>query len=177
MLFEYYLEVNCGYYGMDHIFKCADLIMSANIGITERKSREEADRIMNKYPDRIPVLVTKNLNSKTTPDIDKHKYLVPVDLTMGQLLYVIRRRLRLKPEKGLFLFVDSSIVCNSELVSKVYYRSHDPADGFLHAVYSCENVFGSTFEKGGAKSEATGSEATGSEATGSEATVSTFFKS
>jgi len=149
---------------MDHILKCADLIMNANIG-GEKKTREEADRIMNKYPDRIPVLVTRNKNSSNTPDIDKHKYLVPIDLTMGQLLFVIRRRLKLSPEKGLFLFVDSSVVCNSELVSTVYYRSHDPEDGFLHTVYSCENVFGSTFEKGGAKSVATGS----------EATVSTFY--
>jgi len=161
---------------MDHLMKCADLIMNANIG-GEKKTREEADRIMNKYPDRIPVLVNKNPNSNNTPDIDKHKYLVPVDLTMGQLLFVIRRRLKLNPEKGLFLFVDSAVVCNSELVSTVYYRSHDPEDGFLHAVYSCENVFGSTFGKGGAKSVATESEATGSEATGSEATVSTFLKS
>jgi GABA(A) receptor-associated protein len=142
---------------MDHIMKCADLIMNANIGGGEKKSRQEADRIMNKYPDRIPVIVSKNPNSNNTPDIDKNKYLVPVDLTMGQLLFVIRRRLKLNPEKGLFLFVDSAVVCNSELVSTVYYRSHDPQDGFLHAVYSCENVFGSTlstFEKGGAKSEA-----------------------
>ncbi len=138
---------------MDHIRKCADLIMNANVvGGGEKKSREEADRIMRKYPDRIPVLVTRNQNSTNTPDIDKHKYLVPVDLTMGQLLFVIRRRLKLNAEKGLFLFVDSAVVCNSELVSTVYYRSHDPEDGFLHAVYSCENVFGSTFEKGGAKS-------------------------
>jgi len=107
------------------------------------KNREEADRIMRKYPDRIPVIVTKNKNSTTTPDIDKHKYLVPVDLTIGQLQFVIRKRLHLSPEKGLFLFIDSTAVCHSELVSSAYERDHDREDGFLHVVYSCENVFGS----------------------------------
>ncbi len=106
------------------------------------KSRAEADRIMTKYPDRIPVLVTRNERSATTPLIDKHKYLVPCDLTMGQLLYVVRKRLHMSPERALFLFVDSAVVSNSELVSSVYYASHDPEDGFLHVVYSCENVFG-----------------------------------
>lgn len=106
------------------------------------KSRAEADRIMNKYPDRIPVLVTRNERSATTPMIDKHKYLVPCDLTMGQLLYVVRKRLHMSPERALFLFVNSTVVSNSELVSSVYYASHDPQDGFLHVVYSCENVFG-----------------------------------
>ena len=141
---------------MDHLRKCADLIMNTNTNKREeKKTREEADRIMNKYPDRIPVLITRNQHSNNTPEIDKQKYLVPIDLTMGQLMFVIRRRLKLNSEKGLFLFVDSAVVCNSELVSTVYYRSHDPEDGFLHAVYSCENVFGatlSTFEKSGAKS-------------------------
>ena len=107
------------------------------------KNREEADRIMRKYPDRIPVVVTKNKNSTTTPDIDKHKYLVPVDLTIGQLQFVIRKRLHLSPEKGLFLFIDSMAVCHSELVVTAYERDHDREDGFLHVVYSCENVFGS----------------------------------
>ena len=130
---------------MDHIRKYADLIMNANIGKGEKKSRQEADRIMNKYPDRIPVLVTRNKNSSNTPEIDKHKYLVPSDLTMGQLMFVIRRRLKLPPEKGLFLFVDGGVVSVSDLVSTVYYISHDPDDGFLHAVFSCESVFGSTF--------------------------------
>ena len=130
---------------MDHIRKYADLIMNANIGKGEKKSRQEADRIMNKYPDRIPVLVTRNKNSINTPEIDKHKYLVPSDLTMGQLMFVIRRRLKLPPEKGLFLFVDGGVVSVSDLVSTVYYISHDPDDGFLHAVFSCESVFGSTF--------------------------------
>jgi GABA(A) receptor-associated protein len=164
---------------MEYIMKSAEHIMNLAGGTGGHiKSRTEADRIMNKYPDRIPVLVTRNKYSTNTPDIDKHKYLVPSDLSMGQLMFVIRRRLNLKPEKGLFLFVDGSVVCNSEMVSVVYYRSHDPEDGFLHAVYSCENVFGSnlsTFGKGGAKSpsRATESVATESVATGSE-TITNF---
>jgi GABA(A) receptor-associated protein len=131
---------------MDHIRKCADVIMKADIlKPTVIKTRVEADKIMSKYPDRIPVLVAKNMNSVNTPDIDKHKYLVPIDLTIGQFMYVIRKRLKLSPDKGLFLFVDGGVACTSELVSTVYYRSHDPEDGFLHVVYSGESVFGSIF--------------------------------
>ena len=106
------------------------------------KSRYEAERVIEKYPDRIPVLVHRNPNSKNTPEIDKHKFLVPVELTIGQLMFVIRRRIKLHPEKALFLFVDNEIACNSHLVSSVYDRSQDPSDGFLHVVYSCENTFG-----------------------------------
>lgn len=107
-----------------------------------KRNRKEAERIMNKYPDRIPIIVTKNNFSKTTPDIDKCKFMVPEDLTVGQFMYVIRKRIQMSPDKALFLFVDGATVCSSELVSTVYYRSHDPEDGFLYCIYSCENTFG-----------------------------------
>jgi GABA(A) receptor-associated protein len=32
-------------------------------------------------------------------EIDKKKYLVPMDLTVGQFVYVIRKRIKLSPEK------------------------------------------------------------------------------
>jgi GABA(A) receptor-associated protein len=108
----------------------------------ERKNRNESERMMQKYPDRIPVMVTKSANSQNTPDIDKKKFLVPVDLTMGQLMFVIRKRIKLHPEKALFLFVGQSVACNTELISTVYNRCQDMEDGFLHVVYSCESTFG-----------------------------------
>jgi GABA(A) receptor-associated protein len=40
--------------------------------------------------------------------IDKKKYLVPADLTVGQFVYVIRKRIKLSPEKAIFIFVDES---------------------------------------------------------------------
>lgn len=106
------------------------------------KNRIEADRILTKYPDRVPIIVTKNIYSKTTPNIDKHKFLAPLDLTMGQFMFVIRKRIKLHPNMGLFLFINNTVVCNTELVGSVYYKLHDKDDGFLHVVYSCENVFG-----------------------------------
>ena len=109
---------------------------------TKKKDRSEANRVLQKYPDRVPVLVTKNQYSSTTPEIDKQKFLVPVDITMGQLLYVIRKRLQLHPETRLFLFIDGTMITNHELIGTVYERLHDREDGFLHAVYSCESVFG-----------------------------------
>jgi hypothetical protein len=33
------------------------------------------------------------------------RYLVPSDLTVGQFVYVIRKRIKLSPEKAIFIFV------------------------------------------------------------------------
>ena len=59
------------------------------------------------------------------PDIDKKKYLVPSDLTVGQFHYVIRKRIKLAPEKALFLFCSNSIPPNAALMSTVYEEQKD----------------------------------------------------
>ena len=104
------------------------------------KNRVDAEKLMRKYPDRIPVIVSRNKHSTTTPEIDKHKYLVPVDLTAGQLLYVIRKRLNLTSDKALFLFVNKAVMNTNMLINSIYEQCKE--DGFLYVVYSCESVFG-----------------------------------
>lgn len=104
--------------------------------------REEATHVIYKYPDRIPIICEKNRNaSHDCPNIDKSKYLVPRDLTMGQFLYVVRKRLHLAPEKAIFLFVGDTIAPSSALINDVYNCFVDN-DSFLYISYSLENVFG-----------------------------------
>lgn len=69
------------------------------------KRKAEAERIRQKYPDRIPVICEK-VEKSDIPTIDKKKYLVPADLTVGQFVYVIRKRIKLSPEKAIFIFVE-----------------------------------------------------------------------
>eukprot|EP01138_Halocafeteria_seosinensis_P014708 gb/GECG01015014.1/.p1 GENE.gb/GECG01015014.1/~~gb/GECG01015014.1/.p1 ORF type:complete len:103 (+),score=8.86 gb/GECG01015014.1/:1-309(+) len=80
-----------------------------------------------KFPDRIPVICEKAARSDIA-DIDKNKvshpkrryqtscfdvcllqYLVPSDLTVGQFVYVIRKRIRIPPEKAIFVFVNNTL--------------------------------------------------------------------
>ncbi|XP_075508670.1 autophagy-related protein 8f-like [Primulina tabacum] len=104
------------------------------------KRRAEAARIREKYPDRIPVIVEKAENS-SIPNIDKKKYLVPVDLTVGQFVYVIRKRIKLSAEKAIFIFMDNVLPPTGALMSTVYEAKQDE-DGFLYVTYSGENTFG-----------------------------------
>ena len=99
------------------------------------------NELMMKYPDRVPIIVTRK-KTPTTPEIDKHKYLVPMDITVGQFLFVIRKRMLLSPDRALFLFIDGDLVNNSEHVGIVYERHKYKKDRCLHVVYSCENTFG-----------------------------------
>ena len=104
------------------------------------KRKQESQRIREKYPDRIPVICEKADHSDI-PAIDKKKYLVPSDLTVGQFVYVIRKRISLAPEKAIFVFINNQVPPSGTLLSLLYENNKDE-DGFLYLVYSGENVFG-----------------------------------
>lgn len=72
------------------------------------KRKQEAQKMRQKYPDRIPVIVERAPNSDIA-EIDKKKYLVPTDLTVGQFVHVIRKRIKLNAEKAIFIFVNNML--------------------------------------------------------------------
>ena len=69
------------------------------------------------------------------PTIDKKKYLVPSDLTVGQFCYVIRKRIKLAPEKAIFIFVNEVLPPTAALMSSIY-EEHKDEDGFLYITYA-----------------------------------------
>jgi GABA(A) receptor-associated protein len=109
------------------------------------KRKAEAERIRQKYSDRIPVICEK-VEKSDIATIDKKKYLVPSDLTVGQFVYVIRKRIKLSPEKAIFIFVDEVLPPTAALMSSIY-EEHKDEDGFLYISYSGENTFGEIFEE------------------------------
>jgi len=106
------------------------------------KRFQEAHRIMNKYKEKIPIIVEKSNNYSDLPDIDRSKYLVPCDLTMAEFMYVIRKRIHITPDKSIFMFVDNlGMVPTSKTIRQVYEEAKDK-DGFLYVKYCGESTFG-----------------------------------
>lgn len=104
----------------------------------EQRSKE-ARRMRERYPDRIPVIV-ESVDS-ALPELDKKKYLVPNDLTMGQFIYIIRKRIRLSPEKALFMHVNDQMCPTSALMGSIY-SEHAEKDYFLYTTVCSESTFG-----------------------------------
>jgi GABA(A) receptor-associated protein len=101
---------------------------------------KESLRVVTKYPDRVPIICDRSI--KSLPEIDKKKYLVPNDLTVGQFSYVIRKRLSLKPEEALFIFIDNKTIPSMTANMGTVYNQYKDQDGFLYLTYAKENVFG-----------------------------------
>ena len=102
--------------------------------------QNESTRMREKYPDRIPVIVERN-NSCKLPVIDKKKYLVPSDLTIGHFTHIVRKRIKLEQTTALFLFINDTIPSTSALMTTIY-EHHKNDDGFLYIIYTGENAFG-----------------------------------
>jgi GABA(A) receptor-associated protein len=104
------------------------------------KKYNESKRIREKYPERVPVIVEKakgcNLN-----DIDKKKYLVPCDITIGQFISIIRQRIKLSPDKAIFIFINNILPPTSATIHSIYNEMKH-GDGFLYIHYNGESVFG-----------------------------------
>jgi len=127
--------------------------MSSLISFKPRKSSEfetqhpldkrlnESQRILLKYPDRIPIIAELQ---KETPGfrLDKKKYLVPHDLTVGQFVYILRKRIKLEAESAIYLFINNTLPPASSLLSQLY-KEHKNQDGFLYITVTQEATFGS----------------------------------
>ncbi|CAA3009993.1 autophagy-related 8i [Olea europaea subsp. europaea] len=101
---------------------------------------QESQEIIFNYPDRVPVVVERY--SKTDlPEMEKRKFLVPRDMSVGQFIYILSGRLHLSPGKALFVFVKDTLPQTSSLMESVY-DSYKDDDGFLYMCYSSEKTFG-----------------------------------
>ncbi|XP_065072178.1 microtubule-associated proteins 1A/1B light chain 3A-like [Rhopilema esculentum] len=104
--------------------------------------KKDSEAILAQYPDKIPIIIEKYKNERNLPVLDKIKYLVPFDMTMGSLTSIIRKRLQLSSAQSLFMLVNQkSLTCASTVVGDVYKDDKDD-DGFLYIVYASQEIFG-----------------------------------
>ncbi|KAK4473275.1 hypothetical protein MN116_004444 [Schistosoma mekongi] len=108
------------------------------------KRLEDGQNIRRKYPASVPVIVEKSPRARVG-NLDKNKYLVPSDLTVGQFYFLIRTRIQLKPEEALFFFVEDIIPPMSATMGALYEEHHD-RDLFLYIAYSDESIYGAMEE-------------------------------
>tara|TARA_B100001093_G_C26602280_1_gene916445 strand:+ start:571 stop:915 length:345 start_codon:yes stop_codon:yes gene_type:complete len=101
---------------------------------------QESNKILIKYPTRIPIIVERSDNCELN-DIKKKKYLVPKDLTLQQFIFIIRKKIQLDPSQALFVMVNNKLSPASLNFGEIYEKDKDN-DGFLYITYTSENTFG-----------------------------------
>jgi GABA(A) receptor-associated protein len=101
----------------------------------------EAQRIREKYPDRVPVICERSPTSKLEP-LDKSKYLVPSDMTAYHFNYIIRKRISCRETDSLYLFANNRYLVKGDALMASVYEKHKALDGFLYITYTEETTLG-----------------------------------
>ena len=110
------------------------------------KRLEMSSTVLKKYPDRCTIIVGKR-DGDDLKELDKKKYICPLDINLAQFTYAIRKKLTLKPEKSLFFFINNKIYQGNTMMSEIY-RENKESDGFLYVIYCLESTFGAEVTEG-----------------------------
>tara|TARA_A100001015_G_scaffold284501_1_gene351042 strand:- start:3213 stop:3569 length:357 start_codon:yes stop_codon:yes gene_type:complete len=108
----------------------------------KNKLRRSVLKIKEKYPDRVPIFVLKSKNDKVLPKINMNKFVVPAEITVAELMNVVRKRIDIGAEISMFFFIDEKLlVCGTDNVGELYEK-HKNEDDLLLIYYCGENTFG-----------------------------------
>lgn len=99
--------------------------------------------LMEKYKDRLPVIIEKNATFELV--LDNYKYLLPKKMIISEYIYMIRNKIKIKPAQALFMLIKSQngyvLAPLTNTIEEIYNLYRDK-DGFLYITFKLENTFG-----------------------------------
>ena len=112
-----------------------------SLSFDERKKKH--DSLLLKFPDKIPVILEKSKVDKYLPKLDKSKLLVSQDMTVANIIKLLKNNLKINENISLYIVIaDKNIMISGSQSINSIYNQHKNNDGFLYLEYCTENVFG-----------------------------------
>lgn len=102
----------------------------------------ESTKVREKYPDRVCVICERAERAGHIGRLEKCKYLVPTTLTVGQFMFIIRKKLSLESSQSIFVFVNKNVLPPTSKEMGHLYEEYKDDDGLLYMLYATENTFG-----------------------------------
>lgn len=107
--------------------------------LEERQARSL--RLIKRFPTKYPVIIDRA--SRFDPHLEKHKFLVDADTTISQMMHLLRKNIKLSPEKGMYFFSEGILLSGNTTIGHLrHVCSLKYNDGFTYLFYSVENTFG-----------------------------------
>ena len=101
------------------------------LSFNERKKK--CNSLLSKYPDKIPVILEKSKVDKYLPKIDKSKLLVSQDMTISNIIKLLKSNLKINENTSIYIVVSKKnvMVSGSQSIFSIY-QEHKNDDGFLY---------------------------------------------
>ena len=110
----------------------------------KEKIKQEIDKLKSQYPNRYPLYIISD-----DFDLYKNKFIVPGDLTFGQLQHVLRKKIKTENDKpvlneheAMYCFINQNLVPCQKIISQIYKEFADQETGQLTVMICKENTFG-----------------------------------
>ena len=107
----------------------------------ENTRKKESQLLLEKYPDKIPVVLEKDPSCKLL-ELKKTKFLLDKKYRINQFQEMIRRKSEIKEGEALFLQARTKYSLSGESSIESVYNSYKDKDGFLYIMYTTELIFG-----------------------------------
>jgi len=103
------------------------------------KRKEMADKINDKFFDRIPVYMGRHNKCRVT--LKHYKYLVPEELTVNQMRTKLMYNDTLDSRKAIFFYCNDRLITGNSNIRDIYNK-YKSDDGFLYITFCDESVMG-----------------------------------
>lgn len=105
------------------------------------KRFKESTYMMNKHSNSVCCIIDKLENCKNINELKKNKFIIPKDLLISQLIYIIKKRIVIDSRMSVFIYINNIIPMSNLKIGEVY-KNYKDDDGFLYIKYAIENTFG-----------------------------------
>mmetsp|Transcript_12655 Transcript_12655/g.18447 ORF Transcript_12655/g.18447 Transcript_12655/m.18447 type:complete len:117 (-) Transcript_12655:375-725(-) len=116
--------------------------MEGENALAELETRKsQCFQLLKLHPNKIPIILEPS-QLKSSFVLGENKFLVPNSYTLQELVFHLRKRLKMRKTDGLFLVIgDRHLTCLNKTI-KAIYEEHRNLDGFLYVKYSTEACWG-----------------------------------
>ena len=105
------------------------------------KRKELCKQLLNKEPNKVPVVLEKDPRCKIKQI--KTKHLIMKKCTVNSFLLMIKNKLNMQDKQALFLSAKGKYnIMGEQTMGEIYNKYKDKEDGFLYIIYSIELVYG-----------------------------------
>ena len=61
--------------------------------------------LREKYPDKVPLVIKRDKSTKTIKDVGTLKYLVQDNITVAQVIFILRKKIEIESTDSFFMYV------------------------------------------------------------------------
>ncbi len=112
-------------------------------------TRKKIEQLLSKHPDRVPIVIS-SISHKSH---GVNRFIVPLDMTVGGFMTLLRKKVELKANESIFIFIkknqnSSTAISKGDIIAPTsatlgsLYEQHKDDKLVLNLLYEKENVFG-----------------------------------